>query len=159
MDKSDTQEAPMDTSGWLLMRCNGEFDTIFVAAYCTNKLLATVKSRQQALISISKGSDQSGISGASYWHDVEAYEMPDMGTILVEDGLFDQFESQDWVMVDSRPNDSELGEPVRIEACELNIPVIGNFFYWSFVPKHGSTSYETPGISTRDVQEYFDGNS
>lgn len=141
----------MSKESWLLMRCSGELDTIFVIAHCPVGFLEKIERRRQDLVNMSAKVAHSGISGAQYWHSVDVYEMPDMEEVLIDEELLELFESQDWVCVSKNPDASGLGDELRIEGCELNIPVIGDWFYWSFVPKHGTMTYETPGVSIRDM--------
>jgi hypothetical protein len=136
---------------WLLMRCSSELDSILAVARCPEGFIENVEGKRAAIEQLSKCSPHDTLSQASYWYGIEAYEMPDMESIL-DDELLEIFEERNWVTVDSEPNLDEA-EDVRARGCELCLPVIGNYFCWTFYPKHSNITYETPCISPSDFRE------
>lgn len=142
----------MSKEAWLLMRCTSESDTVLVVAHLPSGFVETMEKRRRDLVEMSVLPDHSGVSGLMYWYSVDAYEMPDVGEIFKHDEVIEEFDSQDWVCALEKPDTSDIGDELRIEGCELSISAVSDQFYWSFVPKHGTTTYETPGVSIRDMK-------
>jgi len=133
---------------WIVFHCSTEFDS--VVAIAETSLSALVELSESVKKTVSENEYLSDLYAMSFWDNITAYESFDVLDWIDEKAIA-CLDENFWAVLKVDPGAPEA-DRIRTNCDLLHVDNDGNYFWWTFLPKHGSQTIETPSVSLYDLE-------